>query len=67
MIDSGAYAYIEVSTKEGVRWLAAPRMPLKQGDQIRYSEGVVMSNFYSKQLKHQFALILFVSQLVVIK
>jgi len=65
MIDSGGYTYIEVLTNGSITWLAAPRMSLKQGDRIRYSEGVAMSNFYSKKLKHQFALILFVSRLVV--
>lgn len=60
-VDSNAYTYIQVRSPQGeLRWLAAPRLSLRAGQQIRFPEGVMMSNFYSKKLKHQFAQIWFV-------
>lgn len=60
-INSNDYTYIEIASEEGQRWLAAPRVTLKKGAIIRFGEGTLMRDFYSKKLKRTFAAVLFVS------
>jgi len=57
------YSYIQVVNAQGVQWLAGPRIELKPNDVIRYSKGVSMSNFYSKELQRSFPKVLFVSKI----
>jgi len=57
------YSYIQVVNEQGVEWLAGPRIELKVNDKIRYSSGVSMSNFYSKELQRSFPKVLFVSKI----
>ena len=59
-IDSNEYTYVEVSEKGNTLWLAAPRTALKDGDTVRYPDGVVMKDFYSKLLKRSFPAVMFV-------
>lgn len=63
--DANEYTYIEVSSASSTRWLAAPQTALKTGDLIRYEEGSMMPNFYSKILKRTFPSILFIGQIAV--
>jgi hypothetical protein len=44
-------------------WLAGPKTQLQINDKIRFSKGVSMSNFYSKELQRSFPQILFVSKI----
>lgn len=60
VIQTGPYSYVKVEGDQGVQWLAGPRTALKAGDRIRYSRGVVMGDFYSRQLKRQFDSVTFV-------
>jgi hypothetical protein len=64
VLQAEAYTYIEVATpNQGIQWLAGPKLEdLQVNQQIRYSKGVVMSGFFSKELKRAFKEILFVSQ-----
>ena len=65
-MDANDFTYIEVE-RGGVReWIAAPRMALKPGSSIRYEEGSVMTNFYSKLLKRTFPSVMFVGHVVVV-
>ena len=57
------YTYIQVVNDQGVLWLAGPKTDLKLNDQIRFSKGVSMSNFYSKELQRSFPVVLFVSKI----
>lgn len=57
------YSYIQVVNDQGVLWLAGPKTELKLNDKIRFSKGVSMSNFYSKELQRSFPHILFVSNI----
>ena len=58
-----AYTYIEVVTPNyKAEWLAGPKIDVQVGQQIRYSTGVVMSGFFSKELQRSFNQILFVGQ-----
>jgi len=59
-IATNAYTYIRVLSKDKEIWLAAPITEISIGKKIQFSEGVYMSNFYSKALKRNFAAILFV-------
>ncbi len=65
-IPSNDYVYIEVKNEEGQFWLAAPAEELKQGAQIRYSNGTLMQNFYSKKHQRTFDAVWFVSKVEVI-
>ena len=66
-IDVPTYTYVEVSQGSKTIWLAATTTPVKKGDTVRFDDGMVMTNFYSKSLKRSFPSILFVSHLVVDK
>ncbi len=48
-IQSNEYVYIEVKNDGGEFWLAAPAGEFTQGDAIRYSNGTLMRNFFSKK------------------
>ena len=68
-INTDQYTYIEASqatVKESV-WLASTTVAVKKGDRIRFDNGFVMTNFYSKTLKRTFPKVLFVSKVVVVK
>lgn len=64
--DANAFSYIEVKPdgSAAMRWIAAPRVPLSPGDRIRFDEGRMMQNFYSRKLKITFESITFVSRAV---
>jgi hypothetical protein len=66
-IPTSMYTYIEVSHNDTTRWLAAPSLELKAGDNIKYADGAVMTNFYSKTLDREFAEVLFISKVETIK
>jgi len=57
------YTYIQIVNDQGVLWLAGPKTELQLNDQIRFSKGVSMSNFYSKELQRAFPQVLFVSKI----
>jgi hypothetical protein len=59
------YTYIEAAQGKKTVWLAAASMAVKKGDVIRFDDGMVMNNFYSKTLKRNFPSIVFVNRLVV--
>lgn len=57
------YSYIKVSGKDGIVWLAAPKIELDLNTRIRYnSKGAYMANFYSRELKRNFPAVIFVEQ-----
>ncbi len=64
-IPSNEYVYIEVTSEGRNRWLAAPATELKVGDSIRFPDGTVMTNFYSKRLNRTFEEVLFVGRIKV--
>ena len=61
-INSNAYTYIQVKIEEQNLWLAAPRIELREGQKIRFAQGRVMQNFYSRKLKITFPTVMFVSR-----
>jgi hypothetical protein len=59
------YAYVD-SPKDGQVWLAGPKLNgLQKGDRLGYSEGVGMPDFFSKELKRSFQMVIFVGQMQV--
>lgn len=65
MIDVPSYTYVELSQGKKTMWLAAATVAVKKGDVVRFDDGMVMNNFYSKTLKRSFPSIVFVNGLVV--
>ena len=66
-IDSNNYTYLQVTVNDGARWLAAPKAVFPKNVVIRYGDGALMRNFYSKVLKRTFSEILFVANVQVIR
>ena len=58
--DANEYTYVEVSERGETLWLAAPRTPIADGSMVRFPDGVVMRDFYSKVLKRSFPAVIFV-------
>ncbi len=57
------YTYVQIVNDQGMIWLAGPKTELQHNDKIRFSKGVSMSNFYSKELQRSFPQVLFVSKI----
>ena len=65
-IDSNSYTYIRVRQPKHEMWLAAPRLPLREGQRIRFPRGKVMVDFYSRKLKRTFDAVLFVRDVIIL-
>ena len=66
-IDASIYTYIELNENGKTLWIAAPTVKVKKGDMVRFSEGAVMSNFFSKSLNRTFESVIFVGKAEVAK
>ncbi len=64
-MDANEFTYIEVERGGKIEWIAAQKMPIQTGSTIRYEDGAVMSNFYSKLLKRTFPSVMFVNDVIV--
>ena len=65
VIDAALYTYLRVINTQGnEEWLAAAKGSFTPDSRIRYSNGVRMSDFYSKTLQRRFAVIRFVGNVV---
>ena len=63
--DANEFTYIEVKGSSAVEWIAVPLMTVKPGSTVRYEEGIVVPEFYSKLLKITFNNLRFVGDIVV--
>jgi uncharacterized protein YceK len=61
--NASMYTYLNVTSNLGDIWLAGPKLEVQVNDHVRFSKGVSMSNFYSKELQQQFPAILFVGKI----
>lgn len=61
------YSYLEVENQGRLMWIAGPKTEIPIGTRIRYSKGVYMTNFYSKELQRPFPEVTFVSRIEVEK
>ena len=66
-IDASIYTYIELTENGKTVWIAAPTVKVKKGDMVRFSDGAVMSNFFSKSLNRTFESVIFVGKAEVAK
>jgi len=65
VIDTALYTYLRVITAQGdEEWLAAAKGSFTPDSRIRYSNGVRMTDFYSKTLQRRFASIRFVGNVI---
>ncbi len=64
-IDADQYTYLEVLEGGRSRWIAAPRLSVSKGATIRFHDGIVMSNFYSRKLQRRFETLMFVNRVAV--
>jgi len=66
-IKAAGYSYLAVERSDGLQaWLAAPVMEIEPGTRVRFPNGVVMTNFFSKELKRNFPAIMFVGEVQVL-
>lgn len=65
VIQSGGYTYIETRQGDRTQWIAAPTSPVEKNNVIRFDEGAVMADFYSKSLNRTFPRIMFVPAVLV--
>jgi len=66
-LKAARYSYLEVQRDDGFSaWLAGPIAELPIGTRIQFPNGVVMRNFFSKELKRNFQVIMFVGELQVV-
>ena len=63
--ETGMYTYIELIENGKTIWIAAPTIKVKKGDIIRFSEGAIMSNYFSKSLNRTFESVIFVGKAVI--
>jgi hypothetical protein len=57
-MQAGGYSYIRVE-EQGI-WMATAVIPVSEGDQVQYSGGMEMRDFYSKSLDRTFESIFFI-------
>jgi N-acetylneuraminic acid mutarotase len=61
------YSYLQVLSQGKMVWLAGPKTDLSINSRIRYSKGVYMTNFYSKELQRPFPAVTFVGRIEELK
>lgn len=64
-IHANEFTYLEVARAESREWIAVQKMEIRRGTRIRYEDGAVMKDFYSKLLKRTFPSVMFINHLAV--
>jgi hypothetical protein len=61
-LHANEFTYVEVARQPGsaTEWIAVEKQEFKVGSMIRFDDGAVMQNFYSKLLKRTFPSVMFV-------
>jgi len=68
VIQTSGYTYVRVQKdNQSIEWIAGPRMAVNVNVRVRYTKGVYMSNFHSKELKRTFPGVLFVGQVQIVE
>ncbi len=62
-MDGGGYTYVKVDEGGEVYWAAAPAAQVAVGDQVSFSEQMMMRNFTSRSLNRTFDELMFVGSL----
>ena len=66
LLHTEMYSYIEVLNQGRLIWIAGPKTDLPINSHIRYSKGVYMTNFFSKELQRPFPEVTFVSRIEIV-
>jgi len=64
IINVPGYTYVEVETSNDKVWAAVPSTSVNIGEEVSFSTGTPMHNFYSKTLQRDFPVIYFVNRFV---
>lgn len=64
IINVPGYTYVEIETADGRVWVAAPSVPVTEGDVAAFSINMPMHDFYSKTLDREFPVLYFVDRFV---
>ena len=68
VIQTEGYTYLLALKDNGsTEWLAGPKLEISTNTRVSYSEGISMPNFYSRELKRNFPMVLFVGQVQIIQ
>ena len=59
------YTYVEISKKDQNIWIVGPLVAVKPGNKVKFEEGAMMKDFYSKQLERTFPWVMFVGKITV--
>lgn len=59
------YTYVEISKNDQNAWIVGPLVVVKPGNQVKFEEGAIMKDFYSKQLDRTFPTVMFVGEITV--
>jgi hypothetical protein len=63
IIQTTSYTYLSVKEGDVTQWVAVPKMEAKVGDVFYYDNGMLMTNFKSKELDRTFEKVLFLESL----
>lgn len=64
-INANEFTYLELERAGIVEWVVAPLLTIKVGSTIRYEDGSMMANFYSKVIERTFPTIRFVGEILI--
>jgi hypothetical protein len=64
-LDTDTYTYVEISQNDQNSWIVGPLVALQPGNQVHFEEGMIMHDFYSKQLNRTFPEVMFVDAITV--
>ena len=67
VLDTDMYTYLQVTSEKGPLWLSVYKANVSKGAIVKYSNGIAMSQFYSKALKRTFDIIVFVDAIEQVK
>lgn len=64
-LNTESYTYVEIAKNNQNAWIVGPLIAVKPGNQVKFEEGAIMKNFYSKQLDRTFPTVMFVGEITV--
>jgi hypothetical protein len=64
-LNTDTYTYVEISKNDQKTWIVGPLVAVKPGNRVHFSEGMIMTQFRSEQLKRIFPEVMFVQEIVV--
>jgi hypothetical protein len=62
VLQTSSYTYLQFKANNSLQWLAVPTMQYKAGDSCYYNNGMLMTDFVSKELKRTFKSVVFLER-----